>query len=104
MVTNITYMYMLIIRGIHYTCTCIFVLYRAEQAELEKRLKDLESKVIVGGVNLVSISVYRRAGNFRGAKCSFKQKNEVFVSLIFVFRLILMVTPTNVWRVYNCII
>ena len=27
--------------------------FRAEQAELEKRLKDLESKVIVGGINLV---------------------------------------------------
>ena len=27
---------------------------RTEQAELEKRLNDLESKVIVGGINLVS--------------------------------------------------
>ena len=34
----------------------MFVLYREEQKTMEQRLNDLQSKVIVGGVNLVRCS------------------------------------------------
>ena len=38
-------------------CVIGYVLFvREEQADLMKRLSDLESKVIVGGVNLVSVN------------------------------------------------
>jgi len=37
------------------TCILHFFLYREEQKTMEQRLSDLQSKVIVGGVNLVSV-------------------------------------------------